>query len=145
MSQLPTRVSLLLAGLAALTLATSPALADSVTPSGTLNSIPLSADGTVRAFCGSVQPFGNVQGGLALFPNADGTFTGDFIMLARGEIVYGTIAGFFTSQTTYFETITFTGGTGRCRRISGQVQLSGTFHPDGTATDTVVGGTVSIP
>jgi hypothetical protein len=99
----------------------------------------------LRAFCGAIYPFGAVRGLLVIQPNPDGTFTGEFVMQARGGFVYGTIAGAFTSLSTYAETITFTGGTGRYAGISGTADVTGAFNADGTATDTVTGGSVHLP
>src|SRR5262245_18689304 len=113
MTRLTPCVLLLLAVVVTLGTASSPALGACVTPSGTLSSFPLSGDGTERVFTGTVSPFGAVVGALVIYPNADGTFTGQFAFRAKGGTVYGTIEGFFTSPTSYVETITFLGGTGK--------------------------------
>jgi hypothetical protein len=135
------RAPLLLAVVVALA-ATASARADCVTPSGSVTSTPLTPDGSLRAFSGTISPFGAVQGILDIQPNPNGSFTGVFVMTTPNGLVYGTIAGQFTSPFTYAETITFTGGTGRYRHISGEADVLGAFNPDGTATDTVVGGSV---
>jgi hypothetical protein len=139
------RVALLLAVVAALGGTTAPARAD-VTPSGSVTSMPLiPTDPTLRVFSGTVSPFGAVQGVLQIHPDfTTGTFTGELVMVTRNGLVFGTIAGQFTNMagTTYAETITFTGGTGRYRHISGEADVLGAFNLDGTATDTIVGGSI---
>jgi hypothetical protein len=118
-----------------------------VTPEGTIYSSAASADGTLRTFTGDVTPFGPISGGLQLQINMDGTFTGQFALKGRGGTAHGTISGYYTdrssSQLTYMETLTFTGGTGRYGRISGSADVSGILNlADGTAVDTVTGGQV---
>jgi hypothetical protein len=125
----------------------APARADScVTPSGTIDSRPVSADGSLRSFTGDVTPFGPITGGLQLHFNPDGSYTGQFALKARGGTAYGTILGHFTSRSTYVEQMTFTGGTGRYAGIYGYAYpVEGTLNPDGTARDTVEGGQVCLP
>jgi hypothetical protein len=102
---------------------------DCVEPYGTLFSSPTD-DPTVRTFTGNVYPFGQINGALEVQVNPDtGAFTGDFGFKAKGGNVYGTITGQFTSQYTYYETLTFTGGTGRYNHTSGSVLVNGQLDP----------------
>lgn len=62
----------------------------------------------------------------------DGTF-GDVelvITAANGDQVFGTFAGGMTGPTTFAETLTITGGTGRFTDASGTVDETGRFDPD---------------
>jgi hypothetical protein len=144
MTRLSIHVSLLVAVVVTLGMTSTPAHADCVTPAGSVTSTPVSADGTQRIFSGVIYPFGAVKGALVIHPNVDGSFTGQFAMQAKGGVVYGTLAGYFTSPFTYVETITFTGGTGRYAGIYGEAEVMGAFNPDGTGTDSVTGGQVCL-
>jgi hypothetical protein len=144
MTRLASRALLLLAVVVTPGTMSSPALGACVAPAGSVTSTPVSSDGTQRIFSGVIYPFGAVQGALVIHPNADGSFTGQFVMQARGGLVFGTIAGYFTSPATYVETITFAGGTGKYAGISGGADVTGAFNADGTATDTVTGGQVCL-
>jgi hypothetical protein len=115
-----------------------------VTPAGSIESIPVSADGSVRAFGGNVTPFGPVVGGLDLHVNPDGSFTGEFALTSKAGAAYGTIQGRFISGNTYMETLTFTGGTGKYAGVSGYADVMGTLAGDGTAIDTVLGGAIRL-
>jgi hypothetical protein len=127
------------------TLPASVARADSksdVTPEGTIYSSPTPDDGTRRTFTGDVEPFGPISGILNLNFDSYGNFTGLFAIKARGGNAYGTIKGQFTTPGNYVETLIFTGGTGKYSRISGYADVSGVLNPDGTAIDTVNGGSI---
>ncbi|MEO7191427.1 MAG: hypothetical protein ABI051_10260 [Vicinamibacterales bacterium] len=114
-----------------------------VTPEGTLQSRPISADG-LRSFSGTITPLGALTGVLRLSPNPDGSFTGEFALKAKGGVAYGTFEGQFTSASTYVERLTFTGGSGKYAGITGYAVVSGVLAPDGTATDTVVAGQICV-
>lgn len=122
------------------------ARADCVTPSGTLNSIPLSADGSLRAFSGNVAPFGQITGVLQIHVNHLGAFTGQFAFTTSAGTAYGIIHGQFLSGNTYVESLTFTGGTGSYTGISGYATVSGMLNlTTGTGMDTVLGGQICLP
>jgi hypothetical protein len=126
----------------------TPTRADCVTPSGTIDSIPLSTDGSMRTFTGYVTPFGPVVGFLQLQINqSTGAFTGEFVIVAVGGTACGTIQGQFTSGNTYVEKLTFTGGTGFYTGISGYAYpVFGTLNPmTGTGRDTITGGQICLP
>lgn len=65
------------------------------------------------------------------FQLGTGTF-GDarlVITAANGDRVYGTYDGVMTGETTFAETLTITGGTGRFAGASGTVDETGWFDP----------------
>jgi hypothetical protein len=133
------------AALLALFLAATPAHAGCVTPSGTINSTSLSPDGSLRAFTGNVSPFGPLNGILQIQVNPDYSFTGEFAFVARGGTAYGTIKGQFLPTGGYVEQLTFTGGTGIYKGITGYASLMGSLNPDGTGQDMVTGGQICLP
>ncbi len=135
----------LLAVAFAVSLPAAAAHADSkVTPSGTLISKALSADGSVRGFTGSVKPFGPVVGVLTLQVNPDFSFQGQFVLFGKSGAAYGHFVGQFTSANTYFERLFFDGGTGRFDEISGYADVLGSLDASGNGTDVVVGGEIFL-
>jgi hypothetical protein len=138
--------------LALLLAAAAPAHAGCVTPSGTIDSIALSSDGSLRAFTGNVSPFGEIAGILEIQANpTTGAFTGQFVFVARGGTVYGTIKGQFIGATpttmTYVERLTLTGGTGIYTGITGYADpVLGMLNlTDGTGHDMILGGQICLP
>jgi len=66
-----------------------------------------------------------------MFAGAFGTF-GDaelVVTAANGDQLFGTYNGVMTSETTFVETVVFTGGTGRFAGATGTVAETGWFDP----------------
>ena len=93
-----------------------------------------------------MSPFGHIAGILQLQINhSTGAYTGQFVFAARGGTAFGTIQGQFTSANTYVEALTFTGGTGIYKDITGYACVMGSLNPDGTGQDMVKGGQICLP